>query len=413
MAIKNYSTTASSNTTINGINIAENCPAANLNDGMRNTLADMRTWYEDAQWIDLGHTPVYASASSFTFTGVDYTSTYTVGRRIKLVAPTPSTIYGTIVTSSFSTNTTITVDWDGTTLTNETLTSVAVAALTQANPSFTEGLQWTLASATTTSIGGQNGMYGQITGTTTITSLGSGRKSAYRIVQFAGALTLTHNGSSLILPSGANITTAVGDVAEFVSLGSSNWRCTNYMRASGSPIVPTTVTSYTAKTTLVDADQIAIADSAASNANAKITVANLKTTLAATTSAVGMVELATTAETLAGTDTTRALTAAGLAGTKSLAADGYFSLPSGLTMQWGDATHSASTSGTETAITFPVAFSTACVNVVCSMTATSAGGSPITIPKDGTLTTSGFTARVENNGNASSATKFFWQAYGY
>jgi hypothetical protein len=56
-------------------------------------------------------------------------------------------------------------------------------------------------------------------------------------VQFSGALTLTHNATSLILPGGASITTAAGDVAYFVSLGSGNWRCTGYQKASGAAVV--------------------------------------------------------------------------------------------------------------------------------------------------------------------------------
>jgi hypothetical protein len=60
-------------------------------------------------------------------------------------------------------------------------------------------------------------------------------------LRFAASLTLTHNGTSLILPGGANIQTAAGDVADFVNDAAadgtgSNWRCVNYHRASGSPL---------------------------------------------------------------------------------------------------------------------------------------------------------------------------------
>jgi hypothetical protein len=53
------------------------------------------------------------------------------------------------------------------------------------------------------------------------------------ILVFAGALTFTHNATSLILPGAANITTAAGDVAWMESLGSGNWRCLVYMPAAG------------------------------------------------------------------------------------------------------------------------------------------------------------------------------------
>ena len=56
-------------------------------------------------------------------------------------------------------------------------------------------------------------------------------------LRFAGALAFTHNASSLILPTGANITTAANDVAVLVSEGSGNWRCAAYTRASGEALV--------------------------------------------------------------------------------------------------------------------------------------------------------------------------------
>lgn len=92
-----------------------------------------------------------------------------------------------------------------------------------------------IASATTTDIGAANGNYVHITGTITITGLGTIQAGTRRKVVFDGALILTNSGS-LILPTGANITTAVGDAAEFESEGSGNWRCTDYQRASGAPL---------------------------------------------------------------------------------------------------------------------------------------------------------------------------------
>lgn len=94
-----------------------------------------------------------------------------------------------------------------------------------------------LASASTVAIGAAASNGVTITGTTTITAFDTIAAGAVRRLTFAAALTLTHNGTSLILPSGANITTAAGDVAEFVSLGSGNWRCFNYMKASGQAVV--------------------------------------------------------------------------------------------------------------------------------------------------------------------------------
>jgi len=90
-----------------------------------------------------------------------------------------------------------------------------------------------IASATTTDIGAATGNYLDITGTTTITGLGTIQAGTERTVRFTGALTLTHNATSLILPGAANITTVAGDVATFRSLGSGNWRCVAYTRTDG------------------------------------------------------------------------------------------------------------------------------------------------------------------------------------
>jgi hypothetical protein len=97
-----------------------------------------------------------------------------------------------------------------------------------------------IASAGTISVG--EGGYFNVTGTTTITDVDFATDKAGRaaVVKFAGALTLTHNATTLILPTGANITTAAGDTACFISEGSDNVRCVWYQRASGQPLAAAT-----------------------------------------------------------------------------------------------------------------------------------------------------------------------------
>lgn len=95
-----------------------------------------------------------------------------------------------------------------------------------------------IASAGTTDIGASTGNYINVTGTTTITALGTIQAGTRRIINFSGILTLTYNATSLILPGASNITTSAGDVAIFISLGSGNWKCVSYQRnssVSGSP----------------------------------------------------------------------------------------------------------------------------------------------------------------------------------
>lgn len=100
-----------------------------------------------------------------------------------------------------------------------------------------------LASAATTDIGAATSPIVRITGTTTITSFGA-NYAGPRFLTFAGALTLTHNATSLILPGGANINTAAGDCLIAMPNGSTpnGWRVVAYQVAA---LVPGTASSAT------------------------------------------------------------------------------------------------------------------------------------------------------------------------
>jgi hypothetical protein len=140
--IKDYSTTAANNTTIGSISTAEGMLPSNINNAFRGLAAEIREWYNDSQWVIYGDgdgsfTITYASATSFTVSGVDVTSFYHVGRRVKAIATTPGTIYGTISATTFSTNTTVTVTWDSGSLANEAV-SIYVAVLSKTNDSIPE-----------------------------------------------------------------------------------------------------------------------------------------------------------------------------------------------------------------------------------------------------------------------------------
>lgn len=107
----------------------------------------------------------------------------------------------------------------------------------------------TVASAATTDIGAANSNFVAVSGSATITSLGT-MTNRMKFVRFTGAPLLTYNSTSLVLPGGANIQTAVGDEAIFASDGSGNWRCLSYQPVAGlSPVV--TVSSWTPTVTFV------------------------------------------------------------------------------------------------------------------------------------------------------------------
>lgn len=158
----------------------------------------------------------------------------------------------------------------------------------------------TIASAATTDIGASTSLYVQITGTTTITSFGTAYNGP-RFLRFTGILTLTHNATTLILPGGANIATAAGDTCVVVPSGNaaSGWRVVSYERAALAPGNATNVSGT-----------VAIANGGTGQTTAALAFGALKQD--ASTTATGVVELATDAEALAGTDTARAVTPAGI-----------------------------------------------------------------------------------------------------
>ena len=88
---------------------------------------------------------------------------------------------------------------------------------------------------------------------------------------------------------------------------------------------------------------------------------------------------------------------------QSIAADGYLVLPGGVIMQWGDVVFSATNTA---AVTFPLAFPTAVLNVQTSY-AQAAGGS--VVASVASPTTSGFTFNL----SASSSSTGFWFAVGH
>ena len=98
---------------------------------------------------------------------------------------------------------------------------------------------------------GTDGNYFHITGTTTITSIATLQEGAIVFFEFDGVLTLTHNGTSLILQGSVNMTTAAGDMVAFVSEGSGNWR--ELFRRTAAPAAAGTMTVETFETTITGA----------------------------------------------------------------------------------------------------------------------------------------------------------------
>lgn len=114
-------------------------------------------------------------------------------------------------------------------------TMIHAALVTMTGAAINEN-QVTLASASTVNIGAATGNYVFITGTVNINLFDTVQSGVERTLLFQGILTIANN-ANIALPGGVSIVTAAGDVAVFRSEGAGVWRCVNYMKASGLPVV--------------------------------------------------------------------------------------------------------------------------------------------------------------------------------
>lgn len=247
-AVSDWSVTPNSNDNVGGINIAEGCAAANLNNAIRTVMAQVKSYSLIAE-----PGVIYSAKNSdYTAVAVDKNTFF----RFTSAATLNLTAAATLLTNwhcwIMADGGNVTIDADGAETINGAATLViddgysafvmctgaAFYAITFAPQDVAElkldALQpyISVASAATTDIGAIESQNVTITGTTTITSFGTVAAGTIRDVVFSGALTLTHNATSLILPYGANITTAARESLRAVSLGSGNWRVTEYQKSA-------------------------------------------------------------------------------------------------------------------------------------------------------------------------------------
>lgn len=230
--VSTWSTTAANNNATPPDGWPEGQAPSTVNDCAREMMASLRSKFEDGEWFNWGHAPTFTGSTTFT-TPTNTKSVYPAGRRIRCNDAT--TLYGQVVDSTYTATTSITVALDSGNL-SASLTAVAVANIMPTSNSIpnTIGRKGAdIASASSIDLGAATGDFVDVTGTTTITALGTANAGIVKTVRFTGALTLTHNGTSLILPGAVNITTTSGDTANFRSLGSGNWICISYKLASG------------------------------------------------------------------------------------------------------------------------------------------------------------------------------------
>lgn len=122
MAVKHWSPVAAENANAGGIDLAEGMNPNAVNDGLRQILADLRTFFEEGGWMDWGHACSYAGPSAFAVPG-DLRAVYHVNRRVRAQGVATGTIHGTITAATFvGPHTTVGVQWPpGSALQNEAL----------------------------------------------------------------------------------------------------------------------------------------------------------------------------------------------------------------------------------------------------------------------------------------------------
>lgn len=92
----------------------------------------------------------------------------------------------------------------------------------------------TVASASTADVLGAASEFVAVSGTTTVTSFGTGTNRR-RFVRATGAFKITHNATSLICPGGQDILCASGDTFILIADSSSNVRIYSFQRAAAPP----------------------------------------------------------------------------------------------------------------------------------------------------------------------------------
>ena len=158
-----------------------------------------------------------------------------------------STTYDLTTTNAYVTLVAMATGWVIISTSNNTVnaTSAEVIAATDSSkvvtPSAMKPLGYrgaNITSASTITVT-DDGDFFHVTGTVTITDIDLTTDAPGRefTLIFDGALTLTHNATTLILPGGTNITTAAGDSGVFRSEGSDNIRCIAYTKADGTAVV--------------------------------------------------------------------------------------------------------------------------------------------------------------------------------
>jgi hypothetical protein len=160
-----------------------------------------------SEWVVTSLTPTFISATGFSLTG-NQTATYSVGRRIRATISGGALVYGTIISSSFSSVTTVNVIMDSTSL-DSGLSAVDVGIISYTNPSINSVKLLDLSNYSGADISlsvGQSAIYNISSVTSLLLRIATATQQQYEIcinptfiagVVTAGSTTLSMNNATL------------------------------------------------------------------------------------------------------------------------------------------------------------------------------------------------------------------------
>ena len=141
MALRDWSTTAASNNAAVPGGAPEGWAPSEVNNVLREVMAQVRGFAQDAQWFDYGDatTTSRINGTSFSLTGT-HTATYAVGRRVEFRNQAGTSTYGTITDQTLTGgNTQVTVVNDSGSLTGTT-SAILLGIHTPTSSAFPSGL---------------------------------------------------------------------------------------------------------------------------------------------------------------------------------------------------------------------------------------------------------------------------------